>query len=60
MERRMRLAGKTVPEPIKWPSIAAASHELRRPRHLRVVPAPADAPPVRLLRADTSLERARR
>jgi hypothetical protein len=37
MERRMHLAGTAVPEPLKWPSIAAASTELRRPRHLHAV-----------------------
>jgi hypothetical protein len=41
MERRMHLAGTAVPEPLKWPSIAAASTELRRPRHLHVVPSAA-------------------
>ena len=38
MDRRMHLAGRSVPEPLKWPSIAAASTELLRPRHLHAVP----------------------
>jgi hypothetical protein len=42
MERRMHLVG-TLPEPLKWPSIAAASIELRRPRHLHPVPSATDS-----------------
>ena len=64
MERRMHLVGTAVAEPLKWPSIAAASTELRRPRHLHPVPsttpdsgsaaaAPRQRPP-------TSLHRRRR
>jgi hypothetical protein len=59
MERRMHLAGTAVPEPLKWPSIAAASLELRRPRHLHAVPSSGQTSPSRS-RGSTPLERRRR
>jgi hypothetical protein len=59
MERRMHLAGTAVPEPLKWPSIAAASSELRRPRHLHPVTSPGTAS-VSRQRGATPRERRRR
>jgi len=38
MERRMHLVETAEEGRLEWPSIAAASIELRRPRHLRAVP----------------------
>lgn len=38
MERRMHLVETAGQDRLEWPSIAAASTELRRPRHLRAVP----------------------
>jgi hypothetical protein len=60
MERRIHLAGTAVPEPLKWPSIAAASMELRRPRHLRAVPSVVPAGAASRSRPPTSLDRRRR
>ena len=37
MERPVHLVPPLEPKPVDWPSIAAASNELRRPRHLRPV-----------------------
>jgi hypothetical protein len=56
MESRLHLAGTVVPEPLKWPSIAAASQELRRPRHLHAVPSPVPALPTPRVRSATSPE----
>jgi hypothetical protein len=47
MERRLYLAGTAEPYRPKWPSIAAASTELRRPRHLHAVPSIPAAEPER-------------
>lgn len=54
MERRLHLVENGPYAPQRWPSIATASAELRRPRHLHAVrddgiasPAPAQAPSMR-------------
>ena len=64
MERRMHVVDTAEPVQIRWPSIAAASTELRRPRELRVVPAPGatSAPVDRVARRDlpTNLDSRRR
>jgi hypothetical protein len=39
MDRQLHLIDTGTTGPTHWPSIAHASAELRRPRHLRVVPA---------------------
>jgi hypothetical protein len=39
METRLHLVEAPEERPLVWPSIAAASTELRRPRHLQAVPA---------------------
>lgn len=39
MDRRLHLVDRPESTSRRWPSIAAASTELRRPRHLRIVSA---------------------
>jgi hypothetical protein len=64
MERRMHLIEPASVVTLKWPSIAAASTELRRPRHLHAVrsaeatPAPTDRAP--RFGSTSSLARGRR
>jgi hypothetical protein len=45
MERRLHLVESGPFAPHRWPSIALASAELRRPRHLYAVRDGASAPP---------------
>jgi hypothetical protein len=44
MERRLQLVESGPFAPHRWPSIALASAELRRPRHLHAVRSDASAP----------------
>jgi hypothetical protein len=50
MEPHLHLVTAPGERPLVWPSIAAASSELRRPRHLQAVPARRRTPssPVRV------------
>jgi len=56
METHLHLVSSTEDRRVVWPSIAAASSELRRPRHLQAVPAHRRTPssPLRVAPPDST------